>query len=123
MRLHMGTLWEKLLFWKKKPSSYKIDVDFSLHEIQDSDLNSINILKGAYAGVSYYYTRAGIVEEGYLARLKFGYMIIDSGHYTTKYLESDEKFVIMLGDILTELIMMEEKIEPTRTLYSEESNL
>ena len=70
-----------------------------------------------------YYTRAGVVEEGYLARLKFGYMIIDSGDYTKKYLESDEKFVIMLGDILTELIMMEEKIEPTRTLYSEESNL
>jgi hypothetical protein len=121
----MATLWDQLKswLWKKKPSSYKIDVDFNLNEIEDSDLNSINILKGAYAGVSYYYTKAGIVEEGHFARLKFGYMIIDPGQYTSKSLETDEKFVIMLGDILTELLMMEEKIEPTRTLYSEESNL
>jgi hypothetical protein len=38
-------------------------------------------------------------------------------------LEKDENFVTLMGDILTELILTETEIEPSRTLYSEESDL
>jgi hypothetical protein len=62
-------------------------------------------------------------EEGLSARLKFGYQIVETGEFTRYLLEKDEKFVTMLGDILTELILTETEIEPSRTLYSEESDL
>jgi len=43
--------------------------------------------------------------------------------YDKNDLNNDAKFVTMLGDILTELILTEEKLEPTRTLYSEKSDI
>jgi hypothetical protein len=115
-------LWEILQFWKK-PKKLKLDEDFQFHDFPDTDLTGIRILKGPYAGVLYYYTNAAVEEQGYLATLKFGYMIVDSANYAKNELEKDEKCVTMLGDILSEIILMEGNFESPRTFYSEKSDL
>ena len=121
MKSLMATLWAKLAFWKTKP--LKEGVDFAFHVFADSDLSGIVLLKGDYAGVVYYYTNAKVTEEGMVARLKFGYQIVNSSSYSRDYLENDEKFVTILGDILTQIILTEDQIESSRTIYSEKSSI
>lgn len=121
MKSLMATLWAKLAFWKTKP--LKEGVDFAFYDFEDTDLTGIAILKGDYAGVLFYYTNAGITEEGMVARLKFGYQIVNSAEFGRDYLEKDEKFVTMLGDILTQIILTEDQIESSRTIYSEKSSI
>lgn len=118
----METLWETLKFWKK-PKRFKEKIDYEFYDFEDSDLRGIRILRGKYSQVLYYYTSAGITEEGMGARLKFGYQIVKSGEHDRKALENDEEFVTMLGDILTHIILMDGNFESTRTFYSEKSNL
>lgn len=117
----METLWALLNPWKK-PKKFKVDQDFRFYDFEESDLTGIEILTGKYAGILYYYTGAGITEEGLGARLKFGYQIVKPGQHDRKLLEDDADFVTIIGDILTEIILTETQIEPTRTLYSEESD-
>jgi hypothetical protein len=111
-----------LQFWKK-PKKLKLDEDFRFHDFPDTDLTGIRILRGSYAGVLYYYTNAAVEEQGYLATLRFGYMVVDSGNLNKMDLEKDENFVTMLGDILSEIILMEGNFESPRTFYSEKSDL
>ena len=118
----MVTLWDKMMFWKK-PKKFKENVDFKLHDFEDTDLTGIEILRGNYAGVIYYYTYASVTEELNMAKLKFGYYVVNLMKHDREVLNQDEKFVTMLGDILTELILTENKIEPTRTIYSQESDI
>jgi hypothetical protein len=118
----METLWEMLQFWKK-PKKLNLDEDFQFHDFPETDLTGIRILKGPYAGVLYYYTNASVEESGHLATLKFGFMIVESANHSKNDLEKDENYVIMLGDILSEIILMEGNFESPRTLYSEKSDL
>ena len=111
-----------LQFWKK-PKKLVLDQDFEFHDFPDTDLTGIRILSGPYAGILYYYTNAAVEEQGYLATLRFGYMIVDSGNHNKNELEKDENFVTMIGDILSEIILMEGNFESPRTFYSEKSNL
>jgi len=122
MKSLMVTLWGKMMFWKK-PKKFKESVDFKLHDFEETDLTGIEILRGDYAGVVYYYTYASVTEELNMAKLKFGYHVVNLMKYDKDVLNQDEKFVTMLGEILTELILTEKQIEPTRTLYSEESDI
>jgi hypothetical protein len=50
-------------------------------------------------------------------------MIVNPGKYPSSLLETDEKFVTIMGDILSEIILMDGQFESHRKLYSEESNL
>ena len=118
----MVTLWDKILK-KFKSKKFKLGEDFQFYNFADTNLTGIVLRKGEYAGVVYYYTYAGLNEEGLGARLKFGYQIVQAGEFNRYLLEKDEKFVTLMGDILTELILTETEIEPSRTLYSEESDL
>ena len=111
-----------MMFWKK-PKKFKESIDFKLHDFEDTDLTGIEILRGVYAGVVYYYTYASVTEELNMAKLKFGYHVVNLMKYDKDALTEDATFVTMLGDILTELILTEKQIEPTRTLYSEESDI
>ncbi len=122
MKSLLVTLWDKILK-KLKPKKFKLGEDFQFYNFADTNLTGIILRRGEYAGVVYYYTYAGINEEGLGARLKFGYQIVNAGEFGRDYLEKDEKFVTLMGDILTELILTETEIEPSRTLYSEESDL
>jgi hypothetical protein len=106
-----------------KPKKYKVGEDFQFYDFADTNLTGILIGKGEYTGIIFYYTYAGINEEGIGARLKFGFQIVNAGEFGREHLEKDEKFVTLMGDILTELILTETEIEPSRTIYSKESNL
>lgn len=118
----MATLWDKILK-KLKPKKFEIGRDYQFYNFSDTNLTGIILRKGDYSGVLYYYTYAGINEEGLGARLKFGYQIVQPGKFTREQLENDDKFVTLMGDLLTELILTETEIEPSRTLYSQESDL
>lgn len=109
-------------FWKK-PKKLQLDVDYKLHDFPETDLTGIEVLKEPYEGVIYYYTSANISDQGYLATLKFGYMIVNPGKHNQLALEADENFVTMMGDILSEIILMDGQFESPRKFYSEESNL
>ena len=122
MKSLMAALWDKIAFWKK-PKSFEPGVDYEFHDFEDSDLTGIRIIKGDYAGILYYYTGASIAEEGMGAVFKFGYQVVEAGNYTRKDLDSDEKFVTMMGDILTTIILMDGQFESPRTFYSEESSI
>ena len=118
----MVALWDKIAFWKK-PNGLVQDVDYKFHDFEDSDLTGIRVLQGPYAGVLYYYTGASIAEEGFGAVFKFGYQVVESAEFTRKQLDDDEKFVTMMGDILTTIILMDGQFESPRTFYSQESNI
>ena len=120
----MVILWEKMLFWNlKKHKKFKENIDYKFHNFPDTDLTGIEILRSEYTGIVYYYTYASVSEDINMANLKFGYHVVKSMNYDKNDLNNDAKFVTMLGDILTELILTEEKLEPTRTLYSEKSDI
>ena len=124
MKSLMVILWEKMLFWNlKKHKKFKENIDYKFHNFPDTDLTGIEILRTEYAGIVYYYTYASVSEDINMANLKFGYHVVKSMNYDKNDLNNDAKFVTMLGDILTELILTEKQIEPTRTLYSEESDI
>lgn len=122
MKSLMAALWAKIAFWKKS-DTLKDGIDYEFHDFEDSDLTGIRLLKEPYAGVLYYYTGASIAEEGFGAVFKFGYQVVESGEFTRKDLDNDEKFVTMMGDILTTIILTDGQFESPRTFYSEESNI
>lgn len=104
----MVALWEKLLFWKRQ-KKLKLNIDYEIYNFPDSDLSGIRLLKGKYRGVIYYY---GVVKFSELSsmelgRLSFEFRIVESSTFTDEQLYSDDKFVIMLGDILAEMIVNE----------------
>lgn len=118
----MEKLWNLIRFWKSQ-KKFELDVHYKFVDFPETDLTGIELLKEPYSGVVYYYTNANVVEEGYMARLKFGYMIVNPGKYTPQSLETDENFVTIMGDILSEIILMDGQFESPRKFYSEESNL
>jgi hypothetical protein len=100
----MGTLWEKLLFWKKKQAMYNEGVDYNFINFKDSDLTGIELLITEYKGVIYHYHKAKIVEEGEFARLQFGYTIVHPGEQDIDDLTNDPKLHTIMGDILSVII-------------------
>lgn len=116
----MVTFWEKLKNWLKKPKPPKEGVDFEFFDFPDSDLTGIHLLKGEYRGVIYYYKMASFSEaEGY-PKLTFSYEIYQTGKLTHTELITDQNFDKLIGEILTELLVNNEK---TRTDDIEESDL
>jgi hypothetical protein len=107
-----------------KPKTPKEGVDYEFYNITNSDLTGIRLLKGSYRGVTYYYGVVKLIEQGMLANLKFEFKVIDSGTHDEDSLQSDEKFVTILGDILTELIISEKATnEQTGTDNTEKFDL
>ena len=121
MRLHMGTLWEKLLFWKKQ-KMLKEDVDYHFFDFKDSDMTGIELLMKEYKGVIYHYQKARVLEEGEFARLQFGYTIVHSGEHDIDDLTKDDNLHTIMGDILTTLLETQAN-EQTRTDNNQEFNI
>ncbi len=123
MRLLLETLWEKIAFWKK-PKMLKESVDYSFVNFDNSDLTGIVLLKEPFQGVVYHYGRARVVEQGELAKLEFGYTIVNSGKHDPDELQSDPEFHTMMGDILTQILAEKaQQDESVRTDDFEESDL
>lgn len=103
---------------------YKEGTDFQFVEFKDSDVTGIGILKGDYEGVLYHYHKARVVEEEGVARLQFGYTIVDPGKHDVDLLQNDREFVKIMGDILSQIILSRVKEdEQTRTDNSEKFDL
>lgn len=92
---------------------FKENEDYSFIDIEDVDVSAIKLLKGKYKDVIYCYGHASVNEEGVAARLKFDYIIIESGNFSVEQLTQDEEFHIMIGDILVEMIAVEGQNEQT----------
>lgn len=118
----MGTLWEKLLFWKKKPKMLEEGVDYEFVNLNDSEVTGVGIIKGEYQGVLYHYHRVKVVEEGALARLQFGYTIVNPGKHDIDVLTADENLHTIMGDVLSSILMAKAN-EQTRTNDSKESGV
>ena len=110
---------------KAPTSKYKENVDWRFvnpdgYDFEDAPVTAIGLLMEEYKGVLYHYHKARVVEEGEIARLQFGYTIVHPGKYDMDDLNSNEKFHIIMGDILTEILTRKVNDEQTRTNYSEE---
>lgn len=121
----MEALWEKLQSWitSSKTKTIKEGVDFELVNIEDTDLTAVRVIYGKYKGVLYHYNGAKIIEEGVMAKLQFGYNIINPGKYDIDSLSTSDEFSTLMGDILTQLILKEDVYGQTGTIDTEEFDL
>lgn len=116
----MGDIvFRNLLTWFSNNKTPKKGKDYEFFNVTDSDLTGIRLLKGDYREVIYLYGRVGIEEKGEIAALQFDYKIVNPGNHTEESLQSDDKFVTIIGDILRELLINGQ----TRTINPEESDL
>jgi len=99
----MAVLWNKLTWWKNQ-KMFKESVDFVFVDSDDKNVTGIHIIKGNYKDVLYHYNKVRIIEEGEIARLQFGFTIIDPGIHDPDELTNDEEFSIIMGDILKNIL-------------------
>lgn len=123
----MARFWKTLMFWKKwtKPM-YNEGVDYILVDIDGEDeykITAVQLKLDNYEDVVYHYHQARVVEEGELARLQFGYTILDSAGYDIDELNKQPEFHTIMGDILTQIITAKIEHEKTGTNNSKELNL
>jgi hypothetical protein len=102
---------------------YKENKDYHFIDFKNSDITGLELLMEEYKGVIYHYHSARVVEKGELAVLQFGYTIVHPGEHDIDVLNSDEKFHIIMGDILTQILLAKTKDEQIRTDDSQKFNL
>ena len=119
----MEVLWAITNLFRKKPRVYKEEKDYRFIDFTNSDITGVELLVDEYKGVLYHYHSARVVEEGELARLQFGYTIVNSGEHDIDVLNSDEKLHIIMGDILTQILLAKANDEQIRTDDSQKLNL
>jgi hypothetical protein len=88
---------------------YKEDIDYKFIDIENSDITAVELLIDNYEGVVYHYHKSRIKEEGGVARLQFGYTLLDPGKHDIDELNSSSEFHTIMGDILTILLMSKAK--------------
>lgn len=118
----MGTLWEKLQFWKKKTMKYNDGEHFNFIDSPDKTATAIQLLIPNYEDVVYQYHQARVVQEEGLPKLQFGYTILHPGNYDMDDLQNSEEFSTIMGDILCQIIIEKEKYE-TRNNDTEEPDI
>jgi hypothetical protein len=101
---------------------YKEHIDYGFVD-SDAGITGIMLNIEGYEGVLYHYHQAKVVEEGELARLVFGYTIVNSGEHDPDELQKDENFSTIMGDILTTILLAKNENEKIRTNYPEEPDL
>lgn len=108
----------KIFPWMKKKPSPEYSVDYK-------DENAyFTILNGKYQNITVTYSQTQFFEDEGFARLKFNYNIIDSSSFTSEQLTDNQDFVIILGDILQDYILVKAKnLETIRNRHSEEFDL
>jgi len=118
----MGTLWEKLQFWKKKTMKYNDGEHFNFIDSPDEKATAIQLLIPNYEDVVYQYHQARVVQEAGLPKLQFGYTILHPGNYDMDDLQNSSEFSTIMGDILCQIIIEKEKYE-TRNNDTEEPDI
>lgn len=109
----IATLWEKIFQKKKKLPQYRFQ------QSPWDDATWVEITSGEYTGVIYSYGMVRFSLELDIPKLNFSYNIIKSGNHDEDVLKNDQDFVIIMGDILTEIIIYEQ----IRKDNTEESHL
>ena len=105
----MAALWQMIQFWKK-PQMTKYEelrhYRFFDYDTGEGDaLTGIELLIKEYEGVLYHYGNVQLIDEGEFNRMKFNFVILEPGEHDMAVLEQDQKFVTIMGDILTELLL------------------
>jgi hypothetical protein len=100
-----------------------VDIDREMDEGDVDKVTGIHIIKGKYKGVVYHYHKARVIEEGALAKLQFGFTIVNPGEHDLEVLKYDTDYVTMMGDILTEIMLAKVNDEQNRTDNTQEFNL
>ena len=106
----------------KKKKVPKEGEDYKFIDFTNSDITGIMVLKGDYAGVVYHYGKVRVKEQGEFATLEFGFTLVNPGKHDIDLLQSDDNFVTIMGDILSE-ILTKQANEPTRNHDPEEFDL
>ena len=126
----MVALWDRIQNWSWKKVKYKenkdyifIDINRQLADGEEDKITGIQIIRGKYKDVVYHYNKARVVEEGALAVLQFGFSILHSGKHDADVLQTDQEFVTIMGDLLTEIMLAKANDEQNRTNNFKESNL
>jgi hypothetical protein len=88
---------------------YRETIDYRFIDIENSDVTAIELLIDNYKHVVYHYHKARIQEEGGIARLQFGYTILDPSKHDIDDLNSSEEFHTIMGDILSIILMSKAK--------------
>jgi hypothetical protein len=99
-----------------------VDINREMDEGEVDKVTGIHIIKGEYKGVVYHYHKARVIEEGALAKLQFGFTIVNPGEHDLEVLKYDTDYVTMMGDILTEIMLAKVNDEQNRTDNSQEFN-
>ena len=102
---------------------YKQDKHFKFIDFENSKITGIMILVGKFKGVLYHYNKVRVVEDSGIAKLEFGYTLVDVGQLDMDTVNDDAEFTVVMGDILTEIISNKEYNEQIRTDNSEEPDL
>lgn len=98
----IATLWEKIFQKKKTLPQYKFQ------QSPWDDSTWVEITSGEYAGVVFSYGTVRFSLELDIPKLNFSYNIIQPGNFSKELLQNDQDFVIIMGDILTEIIIYEQ---------------
>jgi hypothetical protein len=119
----MAALWEMMPF-RKKPKMLEENVDYQFVDFEDSEITGIRLLMKEYLDVVYHYNKVRVKEEVGIdmARLEFGYTLVNLGEQTQEALQDDENFHTILGDILTHILLTQQN-EQTRTDNPQEPDL
>jgi hypothetical protein len=80
--------------------------DYTIENIEDAFF-IVKIVKGKFNGTTYKYDKVSIDQSSYLPKLSFHYTVISS-HQSLDYLQNSEDFVIIMGDILSDLVIRNE---------------
>ena len=102
--------------WPKKKPKLK----YRFQDSPEGDSTWVEITEGKYAGIIYSYGGVKMDMDSGLPKLSFGFTVLHSGEYDIDQLNSDEEFVTVMGDILTEIIIHNES---TRVNDTKESDL
>jgi hypothetical protein len=107
---------------------YEEGIDYRFFDIENDNepgvkVTAIELAVDNYENVVYHYLKVRVVEEGAMARLQFGYTILDSAKHDIDELNNDEKFHTIMGDILTDILLKQQNYEKTGTDNSQEPDI
>jgi hypothetical protein len=94
----------KILPWKK---NYPKVPDYSVDQKDENTYFTIN--DGKYKNITVVYSDVQFLENDIYPTLKFNYRLIESEVYDEYYLQNQQDFVIILGDILQNYILEKAK--------------
>lgn len=110
----MEILW-KIFPWIQKKSQQK--PEYSVDYRDENTYFTIN--SGKYKNITVVYSNTQFFENDVHPTLKFNYRVIYSDMYDEDYLQKQQDFVIILGDMLQDFILEKAKnFESTRSSHT-----